>query len=198
MRKYLLLDAVPHRRHRHGRCGHIDNQSGHGRLDELTSVHEGGLRTQSPATTMRSRRTAGFVIVVAVGLLLGTAGTAWATNWVLALHTGSSGEPKAQGAPATPAGATAVCTSSSGKTIKVSWSTVTKATSYSVYEATTSASGTYSLVASGVSATSWTSGTLSAANYWFEVAAYVGTNWLGTKSSATAESTISSSGCVQP
>ena len=53
-------------------------------------------------------------------------------------------------------------------------------------------------LATGVSTPSWTSGTLTAANYWFEVAAYTGTNWIGTKSVATAESTISSSGCVQP
>jgi hypothetical protein len=30
------------------------------------------------------------------------------------------------------------------------------------------------------------------------VAALVGSNWVGTKSAATTESTISSSGCLQP
>jgi hypothetical protein len=75
---------------------------------------------------------------------------------------------------------------------------VTRATTYTVYDTTTSATGSYSSVATGVATTSWTSGTLSAATYWFEVAAYTGTNWIGTKSTATAESTISSSGCVQP
>jgi hypothetical protein len=167
-------------------------------LDELIAPNDCGLRAQKWETTRTSRRSA-FVIIVAVGLLLGAGGTAWATTkWVPTLHAGSTGEAKVQGAPAAPTGAAAACTSSSGMTIKVSWSAVTKATNYSVYEATTSASGTFSLVASGVSAASWTSATLSAGNYWFKVTAYIGTNWLGTKSSATGESTISSTGCVQP
>jgi cellulose 1,4-beta-cellobiosidase len=125
-------------------------------------------------------------------------GTAWATNWVPTLHSTSAGEAKAQGVPTAPTGTTAACTSSSAKTVKVSWTAVTRATTYTVYDTTTSATGTYSSVATGVTTTSWTSGTLSAANYWFEVAAYTGTNWIGTTSTATAESTISSSGCVQP
>jgi hypothetical protein len=56
---------------------------------------------------------------------------------------------------------------------------------------------TYAAVATGLTATSSTSATLTA-NYWFEVAASIGTNWIGTKSVATAEATISSSRCIQP
>jgi len=140
----------------------------------------------------------GLVGVVATGILLGMTGTAWATNWVPTLHPTSAGEARGQSVPAAPTGATAACTSSSAKTVKVSWTTVTRATSYTVYDTATSATGTYSSVATGVTSTSWTSGTLSAANYWFEVTAYTGTNWIGAKSTSTAESTISSSGCVQP
>jgi hypothetical protein len=136
--------------------------------------------------------------VVAAGMLLGMTATAWATNWVVTLHTASAGEARAQGLLTAPSGPAAACTSSSAKTVKVSWTAVTKATSYTVYDTTTSATGTYTSVATGVTTTSWTSATLSAANYWFEVAASMGTNWIGTKSVATAESTISSSGCVQP
>ena len=136
--------------------------------------------------------------VGALGAILATSGTAWATNWVVALHTASAGAAKAQAAPAAPASPAAACTSSSAKTVKVSWSAVTKATTYTVYDATTSATGTYTSLASGITTTSYTTATLSAANYWFEVAAYIGTNWVGTKSTATTESTISSSGCVQP
>jgi hypothetical protein len=141
-----------------------------------------------------------FVLVVALSfaLLVGGAGTAWASKWVVALATGSKGEAHAQAAPVAPTGVGAVCTSSSGKTIKVTWSAVTHATSYLIYESTTSASSGFTLVASGVTGTSWTSATLSSANYWFEVAAAIGTNWLGAKSASTGESTISSSGCVQP
>ncbi len=134
----------------------------------------------------------------ALGAILATSGTAWATNWVVTLHSASAGAAKAQAAPGAPASPTAACTSSTAKTVKVSWSAVAKATTYTVYDATTSASGTYVSLASGVTTTSYTTATLSAANYWFEVAAYIGTNWIGTKSAATAESTISSSGCVQP
>jgi hypothetical protein len=146
--------------------------------------------------TSPSRR--GLAGVVAAGLLLGLSGTAWATNWQPALHASSSGQSEAQGVPAAPSGASAACTSPSAKTIKVSWSAVSRATTYTVYDATTSASGTYTSVATGVTTTSWTSGTLSSSNYWFEVAAYSGTHWVGSNSAATAESTISGSGCVQP
>jgi hypothetical protein len=129
---------------------------------------------------------------------MGVAGVAAATNWVATLHTASSAEAKAQGFPAAPSGTTATCTSASTKTIRVTWTGVSRATSYAVYDATTSASGTYSAVATGVATTTWTSASLSSANYWFEVAAYSGTNWIGTRSVASAESTISSSGCIQP
>ena len=78
---------------------------------------------------------------------------------------------------------------------------VTHATTYTVYDSTTSATGTYTSVASGVTTTSWTSGTLTAGtNYWFEVTVSVGSNWASAKSTATGESTINSTTpfCVQP
>jgi hypothetical protein len=78
---------------------------------------------------------------------------------------------------------------------------VTHTTTYVVYDSTTSANGTYSLLASGVTTSSWTSSTLTAStNYWFEVVATIGSNWSSSKSSATSASTINSSNpfCVQP
>ncbi len=147
-----------------------------------------------------------LLVVLVVGTALSIAcasGPAWAaTNWVDHLATGSKGEAQAQALPAAPASPAAACAApTTSKTIKVTWSAVAHATAYSVYESTTSATGTYSLVASGVATTSWTSGTLtSGTNYWFEVVAVVGSNWSSSKSSATAESTINSSNpfCVQP
>jgi len=141
-----------------------------------------------------------------VGAALSTvwaSGPAWAaTNWLVHLASASKGEAAAQTLPAAPASPAASCSSPlSTMTIKVTWSAVTHATTYSVYDSTTSATGTYSLVASGVATTSWTSGTLtSGTNYWFKVVAVVGSNWSSSKSSATAESTINSSSpfCVQP
>lgn len=137
-----------------------------------------------------------FIVVVTAMVLLMT-GTAWASKWVPTLRAYSSGEARAQDVPAAPTGVAAVCTSSAAKSVKVSWTAAPRATSYTVYEATTSA-GTYSSVATGVPTASWTSGALTATNYWFKVGADIGINWLGANSSATGETTISSSGCVQP
>jgi cellulose 1,4-beta-cellobiosidase len=142
--------------------------------------------------------------IALVGLLV-TSGTgaAWAaTNWTVPLHTASSGEGHSQTVPSAPTGVTAACNApTTSKTIKVSWTAVTHATTYTVYDSTTSATGTYSSIATGVTTTSWTSGTLTAGtNYWFEVTASVGSNWTTAKSSATAESTINTLTpfCVQP
>ncbi len=112
------------------------------------------------------------------------------------MATTNSGQAQAQALPAAPASPTSACTSpASAKTVKVSWTAVTHATAYAVYESTTTAGGTYTLVMSGVTATSWTTGVLATGNYWFEVLADVGTNWASAKSTATAERIISSSAC---
>ena len=139
------------------------------------------------------------VIVVAAGGVMASTGPAWtATHWTPVLTPGSAGEAKAQTTPARPTGVSAACTSASAQTVKVSWTAVSRATGYTIYEATTSATGTYTSVASGVTASPWTSGTLSAGNYWFEVMAQIGSNWVGTKSTASSESTTSSGACTQP
>ena len=118
------------------------------------------------------------------------------------LAASSKGEAHAQALPSAPTGVSAACAApTTSKTIKVSWSAVTHATNYSVYDSTTSATGTYSLVASGVATTSWTSGTLiTGTHYWFEVTVTVGSNWASAKSSATAQSTINGANpfCTQP
>jgi hypothetical protein len=125
-----------------------------------------------------------------------------ATTWVVHLAAGSSGEGHTRALPSAPTGVSAACNApTTSNTIKVTWSAVTHATTYSVYDSTTSATGTYTLVASGVTTTSWTSSALTAStNYWFEVVVKVGTNWASVKSSATGESTINASSpfCVQP
>ena len=144
------------------------------------------------------------VLVVSAALSVGcTSGSAWAgTNWVVNLATGSKGEAHALALPAAPAGPAASCNApATSKTIKVTWSAVTHATTYSVYDSTTSATGTYTLTASGVATTSWTSGTLtSGTRYWFEVVADVGSNWSSVKSAATGSSVINTLTpfCTQP
>jgi hypothetical protein len=125
-----------------------------------------------------------------------------ASNWVVHVAAGSKGESQASVLPVAPTGIAASCAApTTSKTIKVTWTGVAHATTYSIYDSTTTAGGTYSLIASGVSGTSWTSGALtSGTNYWFEVVAVVGSNWASVKSSASAESTINSTNpfCIQP
>jgi hypothetical protein len=129
-------------------------------------------------------------------IVLSATGTAAASNWVGVLGLGSHGEAQARVLPSAPSGVSAACTSAFAKTIKVTWNTVATATTYSVYESTTSASTGYSLAASGVAGTSWTSGTLSNATYWFEVAAFIGTKWASPNSAATASHAINTFGCA--
>ena len=117
-----------------------------------------------------------------------------AGSWHPALATGSHGEAHSQAGPSAPANPAAVC-SGSGLTVKVTWSAVTHASSYTVYQSTAASSGPYSAVASGVSGTSWTSGALTAGDYWYEVTATVGTAWTSAKSTATAQRTITATLC---
>ncbi len=144
------------------------------------------------------------VLVFTVALCtLSAPGSAWATtNWVVHLAASSKALARATALPAAPSSITASCAApTTSKTIKVTWGAVTHATGYSVYQSTTSATGTYTLAASGIATTSWTSGSLTAStNYWFEVVAVVGTNWSSANSSASAESTIHSTNpfCAQP
>jgi cellulose 1,4-beta-cellobiosidase len=139
-----------------------------------------------------------------VALLVGSStGAAWAaTNWTVTLHTASSAESHSQTVPSAPTGVSAACNApTTAKTIKVSWTAVTHGTTYTVYDSTTSATGAYSSIATGVTTASWTSGTLTTGtNYWFEVTVSVGSNWTSAKSSASTESTINSTSpfCVQP
>lgn len=132
---------------------------------------------------------------LAATLALGTQ-PASATAWVVGVASGTSGEAQARGAPSTPSGVTSTCTSAVATTVRVSWNAATNATSYSVYSSTTSSSSGYSLYASGVSATSYTTGSLATGTYWFEVAAYTGTNWASSNSAATAARTIAVAVCT--
>jgi hypothetical protein len=158
----------------------------------------------------RNRRTCLGLGPRALTLALTAAALVWwseatacgASNWVATVAAGSTGESPATSLPAAPGSVGATCAApTTAKTVKVTWSAVSLATSYSVYDATTSASGTYTQVASGISGTSWTSGTLTnSTNYWFKVTALIGTKWASGQSVASPESTIHSTApfCVQP
>jgi hypothetical protein len=156
------------------------------------------MASQRRRTKTPTRRVV-FGVAFAVFLLAG-ASSASASNWSVPLAAGGAGEATARALPPDPTGAAAACSGLVGGTVKVTWNAVTLATSYSISESTTSASGGYSVVASSVTGTSWTSPALSAGNYWFEVAAGIGIHWLGPNSSPTGESTIAvlSLICSQP
>jgi hypothetical protein len=128
--------------------------------------------------------------------LLSAPGIASASSWVDTLASGSSGQDPGLSLPSAPVSVVAACTSPTGKTIKITWAALALATSYSVYQSKTSASTGYSLATSGVTATSWTTGTLSNGTYWFEVAGYLGTNWVSPNSTATPSRVISGGSCT--
>jgi hypothetical protein len=136
-------------------------------------------------------------LAVILTVLALTMSPATASSWTVALQTNSHGEAQAQAGPATPAGTSDVCVSPSGKTVTISWGAVALASTYSIFKATTLA-GSYTSYTTGVTSTSWTSGTLANGNYYFKVEALIGTKWVSAESAATGETTISNSGCVQP
>jgi hypothetical protein len=113
-----------------------------------------------------------------------------ASTWAIAIGAASRAEAQAQGAPATPTGVTATCTSSIQTTVNISWSAVIHATTYTVYVSTTSSTTGFSSLATGIVGTSWTSAPLATGNYWFEAAAYEGSQWASANSSATVQRTI--------
>lgn len=126
---------------------------------------------------------------VLLAVLIQQSATVAASTWGIGLGA-SSGQAQAEGAPSAPTGVTATCTSGLSNTVKVSWSAVGQATTYSVYESTTSSISGFASVATGVVGTSWTSPALASGNYWFEITDYIGTNWISPNSSATAQRTI--------
>jgi hypothetical protein len=143
-----------------------------------------------------------FLAVVLTVIVLGQVPSVGASNWSVVLETGSRGEAESMTA-SPPASVAASCVSPSGYTIDISWSAVTHASSYTVYQSKTTSSspGTYTSAKTGVTGTSWTTGTLATGyNYWYEVVSVYSTPWTSAKSTASGETTISSSSpeCKQP
>jgi hypothetical protein len=127
----------------------------------------------------------------------GMAGMAGASGWGAGLAGGSSGEGIGGGLPPQTTGATSACTSLVlGTTVQVTWTAITPPAhgnptiTYSVLESTMSATGPYTVAASGITGTSWTSPSLPGGHYWFEVEAVYGGLWVGPVSAATAERSI--------
>lgn len=133
------------------------------------------------------------LLVIATATLVG-ASSAQGSNWTLTAGSGSAGEGQAQPVPAAPS-ASASCYLLALQ-ITVSWSAVTHAGSYSVYESTKSSSGPFTVAASGLTTTSWTSPALATGTYWFEVTATLGTSWTTSASAATAPHTVTLALCT--
>jgi hypothetical protein len=129
-----------------------------------------------------------FLIVTLSGSLLSETTVAGASSWGTGVSSNSAGEAAATGLPGAPS-VSAACSTLVLGSIVITWGAITRASTYTVYESTTSATTGFSVVASGVTATTYTkSGLLG--SYWFEVAAVTGTNWQGPNSLATAKRTI--------
>lgn len=130
-------------------------------------------------------------LTLAVVLDLSTTGTAVASAWLVRLNTGSSGQSRTQAAPAAPASVTAACNTSPSHSVKLTWPTVAHATTYSVEQSTSAATGPYTVAATVTTAT-WTSASLAAGSYWYEVSSVIGSHWSGPYSTASTKRTISS------
>jgi hypothetical protein len=117
-------------------------------------------------------------------------------NWPVAAHAASNGHTQSGLGPTTPTGVTSACVGLTTPKVTVTWASVLHATTYTIYEATTSATGTYTAIATGVTASPWTSGTFTLGTYWFEVSANIGTAWTSPNSPATAQRTIAVIACT--
>jgi hypothetical protein len=123
--------------------------------------------------------------------VLGSAGSVEAagTSWIVGLASGSGGETQAWALPPAPV-ATATCSGLVLGSIVVTWTAAPPAGNYTVYRSTTSGTSGFSVVASNVTALTYTQSGLGLGSDWFEVAGSVGTNWTGPNSVATAKRTI--------
>ena len=110
--------------------------------------------------------------------------SALAVGWTVGLDPGTSGQAQSVSLPTAPTAVAAACGASTR--VNLTWSAVTDAATYTVYESMTSETTGYTMVASGLTTTSWKSGKLPAGTYWFEVAATATGGWAGPNSAATA------------
>lgn len=142
------------------------------------------------AATHPTRRAAAIVLLLLI--TAGLSGTqAEAGTWIVNAAPNSHALAKSLDLQP-PGDVTATCTSPlTDRTITVSWTAVSHATSYVVYESTTSATAGFSAVATDVTAPTWTSGALKKGTYWYAVAVVTGSStWLSAMSAATDAHTI--------
>lgn len=95
--------------------------------------------------------------------------------------------------PAAPS-ATATCSGLVGN-IVVNWTADSPVSSYTLYQSSTSSSGPYSVIKTGLTTTTYTQTGLGIGSYWFEVSATLGSNWVGPLSAPTQQRTITLALC---
>lgn len=129
--------------------------------------------------------------IVAVAVALGQTSLiqpAWA-SWPIGFAA-SNGEARSGPPPGAPTGVSSSCPPLLAGQVTVTWSAVSLATSYAISQSTTSATSGFNVVVGGIVGTSWTSNNLASGKYWFEVTAYIGSNWAGPPSAATGPHTV--------
>jgi|GEM_PF-3704660 len=110
-------------------------------------------------------------------------------SWVIALASAGKQGAAAATHLAAPTGVQASCSGLVSLAAHVVWNAVSRASTYRIWRSTSATTG-FTVVASGVTATSWTSSTLSLGTYYFEVSATAGTHWVGPQSAASNSITI--------
>lgn len=154
-----------------------------------------------PSRRLRSKwalavPTAGVLVLVSAGRAPAGVPAGLAAAWPVPGGGAAHALALSGGAPAAPAGVTSSCVSALSNQVIVSWAAVARAHTYSVYDALLSPSGSYSLLASGVSGTSYTTPGLLAGTFYFEVAAVTGTQWQGPNSAASPGRVILAITCL--
>jgi hypothetical protein len=151
-------------------------------------------RRRSSEPTRLGRRAGSLVAALIAGAapaVLGSAAPAVAaTFWTVGLGSGSHAEAKGENAPAAPTGVTAACQGLllNGNVV-VTWSPVTHASAYQVYQATSSG-GTYTAKGATVATTTATVAPGALGSFFFKVQAIGGTHWAGPLSAFAGPRTI--------
>lgn len=141
------------------------------------------------AATSRRNRVAAIALLALLGIV--GAPHAQASSWNVVAAANATGLAQSV-APQPPATVTATCTAPlTDRSITVSWTDASYATSYIVYRSTTSSTAGFTAVATDITSTTWTDTALKKATYWYAVAAVTGSSaWISPMSSSTPERQI--------
>ena len=143
-----------------------------------------------------THRSRAWVAVIACVLVpaIGGATRAQASTWTVPAQAAASGVAQAI-APQPPSTVAATCTTGSdSRTVTVTWTAAAYATSYVVYQSTTSSTAGFSVVATGVTDVTWTSSVLKKGTYWYAVATVTGAaSWTSAMSTSSDARSIATS-----